>query len=115
LQSYLKERENEVASVLAQIHGEGESGIIGRTRTQSGGVDRRPSIIYWNGLRTFDLIKTNLSLADYCRQIDANASNSELTLAETDDGADSKDAQHNTSLIRLSDKQPHWLTAAKLS
>jgi hypothetical protein len=110
LQEYLKERENEVANILTQVHGEDTQGIIGRTRINSGGVDRRPSVIYWNGLRTFDILKTNLSLADYCRQLDNAETHSELEAAELDVGSDDADALKNANLVRLPDRPPNWMT-----
>lgn len=114
LQSYLKERENEVARVLDSVHGEDEVGIIGRTRIHSGGVDRRPSVIYWNGLRTFGIVKTPLSLADYCRHIEASVAHSEMELAEIAEGSDEKDAQYKGIAIVLPDQSSDWLSPDKL-
>lgn len=71
IKPYMKKYENDTALRLVDVHGEREPGIIGRTRIESGGVDRTPSVIYWNGLRTFEIIKTKLSFNDFCRQIDA--------------------------------------------
>lgn len=115
LQEYLKERENEVAKILTQVHGEDIQGIIGRTRIDSGGVDRRPSVIYWNGLRTFGILKTSLSLADYCRQLDNAGTHSELEAAELDEGSDDADALKNAHLVRLPDRPPNWMTAEVLN
>jgi len=114
LQSYLKDRENKVAEVLASVHQNDAvavKGIIGRTRIDSGGVDRRPSVIYWNGLRTFGILKTSLSLADYCRQLDHEGSHAELEAAELDDGSDDADAVKNANLVRLPDRSHSWMTA----
>jgi len=114
LQSYLKERENEVARVLASVHSEDEVGIIGHTRIHSGGVDRRPSVIYWNGLRTFGIVKTPLSLADYCRHIEASVAHSEMELAEIVEGSDEKDVQYKNMTIALPDQSSDWLSPDKL-
>jgi hypothetical protein len=114
LQEYLKERENEVAKILTQVHGENVKGIIGRTRIGSGGVDRRPSVIYWNGLRTFGIIKTSLSLADYCRQLYNAGTHSDLEAAELDEGSDDADALKSANLIRLPDRNQYWMTAEVL-
>lgn len=114
LQSYLKERENEVARILAIVHGEDEIGIIGRTRINSGGVDRRPSVIYWNGLRTFGVVKTRLSLADFCRHIENSAAHSEMELAEIAEGRDDKDAVHTDKFVCLPDKPTGWLSEGML-
>lgn len=115
LQDYLKERENEVAKILTQVHGESAYGIIGRTRIDSGGVDRRPSVIYWNGLRTFGILKTSLSLADYCRQLDKAGTHSELETAELDEGSDDADALKNANLVRLPDRNQSWMTVEVLN
>lgn len=114
LQSYLKAQENEVARVLASVHGENEIGIIGRTRINSGGVDRRPSVIYWNGLRTFGILKTPLSLADYCRYVEASASHAEMELAEIAEGSDDTDALHTHNTVCLPDKLNGWLSEDSL-
>lgn len=71
IKPYLNKFENDVALRLLEVHGPDEPGIIGRTRVNSGGVDRAPSVIYWNGLRTFEILNTKLSFNDFCRQIDA--------------------------------------------
>lgn len=71
IKPYLKEFENDVALRLLEVHGPDEPGIIGRTRVDSGGVDRAPSVIYWSGLNRFEIIEGQLSLNDFCRQIDS--------------------------------------------
>lgn len=60
LEDYLQKQENTVAQILNKTHDENEKGIIGRTRINSGGVDRRPSVIYWSGLRILGLVQTKL-------------------------------------------------------
>lgn len=116
LQSYLKVQENEVARLFVSVHGEDETGIIGRTRINSGGVDRRPSVIYWNGLRTFGILKLKapLSLADYCRHIEENASHTEMELAEIAEGSDDTDALHTHNTVCLPDKLNVWLSEDSL-
>jgi hypothetical protein len=114
LQNYLKDREDEVARVLANAHQEDPeevTGIIGRTRIDSGGVDRRPSVIYWNGLRSFGILNTSLSLADYCRQLDREGSHSDEKTAELDEGSDDPDVIKNANLVRLPDRNQNWMSA----
>lgn len=78
LEAYLKEQENEVARLLTQMHGDEETGIIGRTQTHTkDGVARRPSSVYWNGLRQLGIIDTDSSLAEFCRHYGSNQSLSE--------------------------------------
>lgn len=115
LQDYLKKVENEVARLLVRVHGEDadSGGIIGRTRINSGGVDRRPSVIYWNGLRTFDIIKTKLSLADFCHHIDTTA-HTQIGLVDTYEGTDDKDSLHHDNVVYLPDKSINWLETLNL-
>lgn len=112
LQDYLKKVENDVARLLVGAHGEDadSGGIIGRTRIDR---DGRPSVIYWNGLRTFDIIKTKLSLADFCRHIDASA-HTQIGLVDTYEGADDKDSMYQDNLVDLPDKPNNWLEALNL-
>lgn len=113
LGQYMKDRENEIAQVLADYE-DNETGIIGRTRTKSGGVERRPSIIYWNGLRTFGILNTNKSFADYCRRIDTTLSHTYMDSTKTDEGCDDKQSRP-TSLVRLPDKPIDWMEPDTLS
>jgi hypothetical protein len=84
LQDYLKNVENDVARLLVGVHGEDvdSGGIIGRTRIDSGGVDRRPSVIYWNGLRTFEIIKTNMAICDQLKTRITTANQLQQKLAD---------------------------------
>src|ERR1700687_3355046 len=44
-------------------------GIIGASFAgKRGEVQRKPSSVYWNGLRTFGLIKTTLSLQEFVKK-----------------------------------------------
>lgn len=45
------------------------SGVIGITKRPRDRISRRPSSIYWNGIRLFQFIKTDLSLSEYCLRI----------------------------------------------
>jgi len=112
LQNFLMKQENEVARLLAENHGEGQ-GVIGFNRISQGGVDRRPSEIYWNGLRTLGLVRTAASLADFCRLMDREDSHSVIDKVELEEGIDDKLEQH--SLVRLPDRNPDWMEKGKLS
>lgn len=82
LEAYLKKQEDELANrLVGNLNASGDSaetaasnglslGIIGSTRTDSGGAKRRPSSIYWAGLRTLGIIREPYSLAEFCRNID---------------------------------------------
>ena len=59
LRDYLESQENELARLLVERHGASESGIIGSEMVGSEeGVARKPSSVYWNGLRQFGIVNT---------------------------------------------------------
>lgn len=82
---HLKEREKKLMFALAKNYNyiEGE-GVIGVQVAKKGGeLSRKPSSIYWNGLRTHGFIKTHFSLTDYLRHFDLSRSNADSS--EEDD------------------------------
>ncbi|MDF1822278.1 MAG: DUF6361 family protein [Alcanivoracaceae bacterium] len=103
---YLNAHEDMVAELLDANHDEGELGIIGRTRVGQGGVERRPSVIYWNGLRVLQLVKTPLSLADFCRKLSSGERSSfdDSLLGEEDD----VDALKDRNVISIPNHDPSW-------
>lgn len=70
LVKFLAEEEKQCRIRLVEKYRNQENlGIIGvsfGTRADHD-VQRQPSSVYWNGLRTFGIIKTSLSLAEYCQ------------------------------------------------
>lgn len=108
---YMKKYENDTAVRLLLIHGDEEDGIIGRNRVESGGVDRAPSVIYWNGLRTFEIIKTTVSFNDFCRQIDSQQFETEK-LHQHDD-AEAQSVSYG--LIDTPTYDPNWLESDAFS
>lgn len=65
---FLDETEHEIMWKLAakyNFNRAGGSGVIGITKRPRTRIARRPTSIYWNGLRTMGFIKTNLSLSEY--------------------------------------------------
>jgi hypothetical protein len=91
LSDYLAEAENQLAEELAENHKRKElslEGIIGHTLIESGGVARRPSSTYWNGLRVFNIIRSEKSLAEFCREWRQEGAESDAVDSEegTDDG-----------------------------
>lgn len=112
LQAYLQKQENFVAKLLVEKNKDA-IGIIGSTAVDTGGVKRRPSTVYWNGLRTFEIVKTELSLADFCRTIDRDADNYGEGI-ETDDATDDKDVSRRNSLCRIPDRDPNWMLLPNL-
>ena len=69
LADYLKQQENLCMTCLNQNHkNDPQNGIIGASFAgKRGEVLRKPSSVYWTGLRTFGLIKTTLSLQEFVR------------------------------------------------
>ena len=69
LADYLNEQENRCMRFLNTNHkSDPRVGIIGASFAERRGeVQRKPSSVYWNGLRTFGLIKTTLSLHEFAR------------------------------------------------
>jgi hypothetical protein len=69
LADYLKQQENRCMTFLNQNHKtDPQDGIIGKTFAEKRGeVQRKPSSVYWNGLREFGLIKTTLSLQEFVK------------------------------------------------
>ena len=114
LKKYLSDHENQVAKTLVSVHGESEDGIIGRTRIDSGGVERRPSEVYWNGLRTFGLVKTKLSLTEFCRHLESQNQDIEAIESNHKEGSDDYDVIKNKQLIDLPDLQTNWMTEEHL-
>jgi hypothetical protein len=62
------------------------TGVIGATFGDDveHGVVRRPSSIYWHGIRTYKLVDTSLSLAEYTRRYDLKAPEQKQILASDD-------------------------------
>jgi len=70
LADYLKQHENRCMTFLNQNHkSDPQDGIIGASFAEKQGeVQRKPSSVYWTGLRTFGLIKTQLSLQEFVKK-----------------------------------------------
>jgi hypothetical protein len=102
LADWLNDLENQAMKCLYTNHRTNpQSGIIGVDFAEKPGeVQRKPSSVYWNGLRLFGLVKTKLSLAEFLRKF-ANPDAPLLDLIEgTDDTkGDDRDAIDVTSLV----------------
>lgn len=70
LSVYLNEEENRcMAAMVANNDGESGHQIIGASFVdKQGEVLRKPSSVYWTGIRQFGLIKTSMSLQAFCRK-----------------------------------------------
>lgn len=114
LSEYLHTRENRLIRQLAkQYQGTEEKGIIGITLANAPArreLARKPSSIYWNGLRIHDIIRTHLSLGDYLRFHDARHRSIHDLLTGTDElKGDDKDAGYEDQFgIDLPDYNRNW-------
>lgn len=70
LTEYLNDDENHCMEAMVANHADDpQVGIIGESFAEKQGeVQRKPSSVYWAGLREFGLIRTNLSLPTFCRK-----------------------------------------------
>lgn len=107
IESYLKDAENKVAKRLTEIHGDDETGIIGRTQIDKGGVARRPSSVYWNGLRQLGIIDTQSSLAEFCRHYGNVKTNPDSVISEF--GEDDTSNFNTKQIVHLpKDHSANW-------
>lgn len=105
LLAFLKEQKNSLAKVLVELHGDSEDGIIGSTLVGSDkGVARRPSSVYWNGLRQFGLVNTRCSLAEFGRQSRKLLAPKGGLPSEEDD----EDVLAERHLVHLDHYTPQW-------
>lgn len=86
LREYLADEEMACRVDLAtRYEGEEGLGIIGVSfgeRTDRD-VQRPPSSVYWNGLRTFGIVRSKLSLPEYCRRHTGHRPSLRMLLEET--------------------------------
>lgn len=107
-QLWLEQQEHLLAEVLVRIHSNTETGIIGAESIASGGVSRRPSSIYWNGLKTFGIVKSNLSLHEFCNALVQNEHLAHHAIADHQEGKDDDDVYLVKRLIELPDQIENW-------
>lgn len=76
LEKFLYEAEHKIIWELAEEYNYDRncgSGVIGITKRPNNRISRRPSSIYWNGIKKFSFINTNLSLSEYSYRINKSA------------------------------------------
>ncbi|WP_417517895.1 DUF6361 family protein [Marinobacter sp.] len=106
LRDYLESQENELARLLVKQHGPAESGIIGSEMVGSEqGVARKPSSVYWNGLRQFGIVNTEKSLTEFSREVGQVQSAPRATGHEEDDS----DAMPHRSAVHLDAFESGWM------
>ncbi|MEI9533536.1 DUF6361 family protein [Moellerella wisconsensis] len=68
LNDYISQQEDQLAKCLVENHKQDiPYGIIGKDSLEKG-VARKPSSVYWNGLRQLSIAKTELSLREFITQ-----------------------------------------------
>ncbi|MBI9056980.1 MAG: hypothetical protein JEZ01_04335 [Labilibaculum sp.] len=87
---YLNDEENRVMHLLVGNHKKEEGhGVIGINVAQQGKeLARKPSSIYWNGLKIHGIIKTSSSLGEYLRMNDLSRTNVDNHVGEELDDED---------------------------
>ena len=113
LKDFLRERENQIIGVLAKKYsGSEETGIFGITLVGKPGnreLARKPSSIYWTGLRLFGIIRTGLSLTEYISKHDTQHSLIDLLEMTDDQKGDDRDAGYDDAFgVSLPDSNKHW-------
>jgi len=70
LADFLNEQENACMEAMVANHAnDRQDGIIGESfADKQGEVQRKPSSVYWTGIRQFGLIQTKMSLQAFCRK-----------------------------------------------
>lgn len=63
-----------------------KSGVIGITKIYGNKIARRPSSIYWNGIKKLEIIRTRLSLSDYVIRIDSLLSEKDTRSVSSNSG-----------------------------
>jgi hypothetical protein len=111
---YLSQREIQCRIRLVQKYGKKDSlGIIGVSfgTREDREVQRQPSSVYWSGLRAFGILKTNLSLAEFCHEFGGHRSPPGMLLEETrEERGDDTDADDiSLSPITRPPKAEDWL------
>lgn len=107
LRDYLAEEEMACRVALATRYNNAEGlGIIGVSfgSREDRDIQRPPSSVYWNGLRAFGIVRSQLSLPEYCRQHSERRPSLRMVLEETreehGDDVDAEDFSHS-SVIQL--------------
>jgi hypothetical protein len=113
LDKYLYEAEHEIMWELAAKYNHKRnsgSGVIGITKTPRNRISRRPSSVYWNGLRILGFMKTSLSFAEYSIRINEILKD-KLSRKMSDKKEDSDDedvALASDNGIKVSTYQNKW-------
>lgn len=113
LDKFLYEAEHELMWKLAALYKfkrNSGSGVIGITKTPRKRISRRPSTIYWNGLRTLGFIKTKLSFSEYGIRLNESLSDKlSRKISDKSDDSDDEDVDlAGDNQIKVSTYQKEW-------
>lgn len=122
---YLREQENWAMNELGRVHGyDDRARVIGVTfakrnkdlpkkRWQE--LARKPSEMYWNGIRTYGIYTGSLSLANQLDQLDRHPGSALTGFNGTDETGDDRDTEldQHRQLFRLPDKKD-WRTDLRM-
>lgn len=113
LKEYLRKRENQIIRFLADKYKDtGEQGVFGITlagKAAGRELARKPSSVYWTGLRSFKIIRTTLSLTEYMAKHDSQESFIDLMEMVGDEKGDDLDAGYEDTFgISLPDGNIRW-------
>jgi hypothetical protein len=114
-QQWLEGQEHALAKKLVLASQKHEAGIIGAESIEKGGVSRRPSSIYWNGLKTFGIVHTPLSLKEFCTLLADNSHIAHTANHSHQEGADDDDVDRIARLIDLPSYKANWQSAPQLN
>jgi hypothetical protein len=104
---FFSKKEDEVANQLVNNHGDNvPNGIIGRESLSSGGVARKPSSVYWNALRQFDIVHAKTGFREFCK-LYQQAANSKVQIHHEED--DNNPSSEIHSLIDKEAYNYNWL------
>lgn len=109
LEEYIQIEENELARTLKANYdaaGLEPEGVIGHTVVEQGGVARRPSSTYWNGLRVFDIVRTQRSLAEFSRYWRRDGDAQEAV--DSDEGSDDAGQPFESAIRRPPGSRGGW-------
>lgn len=109
----IEEIEIEVLKALNENCKQNELGIIGRRSIRNNKAPKRkPSSIYWNGLRTYEILNFKGSLSEFAVQNQFQKSVTNTYAFATKEDADPEDsltdAQENNSFFRISSANKDW-------
>lgn len=106
---YLRDAENDLARTLKANYEAlnlSPENVIGHTVVERGGVARRPSSTYWNGLRVFQIVDTSKSLAEFCREWRQGYET--VKAVDSDEGSDDSDQHFEREVRRPPNSTGPW-------